>query len=88
MGHMVEVSSAIALGMWRCPGGDLAAPEFGRGPRGRTFRDAPSRDASRRFLEGLVSQGPACRDVSVRPDLYGDVLDIPAPVRLWKCMRT
>jgi hypothetical protein len=85
---MVEVFCAIALGTWRCPGGDLAALKFGRDPKGRTSRDAPCRDGSRRFLEGLVSEDSACRDVSVRPDLHGDVLGIPVSVRLWKCMRT
>jgi hypothetical protein len=85
---MVEVFCAIALRTWRCPGGDLAVPEFGRDPQGRTSRDAPCRDVSRRFLEGLVSQGSTCRDVSVRLDLHGGVTGIPASVRLWKCMRT
>jgi len=85
---MVEVFCAIALGTWRCPGEDLAAPEFGRDPQGRTSRNAPCRDASRRFLEGLVSGGLACHDVSVRLDLHGDVPGIPVSVRLWQCVRT
>ena len=85
---MVEVLCAIALCMWRCRGGDLAAPESGRDPQGRTFRGAPCCDASGRLLEGLVSDGPTCRDMSVRLDLRGDVPSIPASVRLWKCIRT
>ena len=85
---MVEVFCAIALGTWRCPDEDLAVLEFGRDPQGRMSRDVPCRDASRRFLEELVSGGSTCRDVSVGLYLHRHVPGIPACVRLCKCMRT